>query len=44
MADFSEALRHKPLHVLDIPDEYAYVNAELVEMLQQSVHLPDYSG
>jgi predicted protein tyrosine phosphatase len=37
MADFSEALRHKPLHVLDIPDEYAYMDAELVEMLEQSV-------
>ncbi len=37
MADFSDALRYKPLHVLDIPDEYAYMDAELVEMLEQSV-------
>jgi len=37
LADFSEALRYKPLHVLDIPDEYQYMDPELVEMLEQCV-------
>ena len=36
-AGFSELLARKPIHVLDIPDEYNYVDPELVEMLEQSV-------
>ena len=37
MADFNRLLAHKPLHVLDIPDEYRYMDAELVQMLETSV-------
>jgi len=37
MADFNRLLAHKPLHVLDIPDEYGYMDAELVQMLEASV-------
>lgn len=37
LADFARLLSHKPLHVLDIPDEYQYMDAELVQMLEQSV-------
>lgn len=36
-AQFSRLLQYKPLHVLDIPDEYRYMDAELVEILEQSV-------
>lgn len=37
LADFTQLLRHKPLHVLDIPDEYRFMDAELVEELERSV-------
>lgn len=37
MADFARLLSHKPLHVLDIPDEYHYMDAELVQILEESV-------
>lgn len=30
-------IENKPLHVLDIPDEYQYMAPELVEELQKSV-------
>jgi predicted protein tyrosine phosphatase len=36
-ADFSHPLSGKPVHVLDIPDEYQYMDPELVEMLEQCV-------
>ena len=36
-AEFTRLLQHKPIHVLDIPDEYKYMDAELVELLTQSV-------
>ena len=37
MASYRDLISHKPVHVLDIPDEYKYMDAELVEQLQQSV-------
>ena len=30
-------MEDKPIHVLDIPDEYKYMHAELVDLLRQSV-------
>lgn len=37
MSEFTSMLLGKPVHVLDIPDEYRYMDAELVEMLERSV-------
>ncbi|QTN26451.1 phosphotyrosine protein phosphatase [Rhodoferax sp. AJA081-3] len=37
-AEFTRLLDNKPIHVLDIPDEYKYMDPELVEMLEQSVN------
>ncbi|EGK10525.1 phosphotyrosine protein phosphatase [Kingella kingae] len=39
-AAFPRALQYKSLIVLDIPDNYHYMDAELIELLQQS--LQDY--
>ena len=36
-AEFTRLLEFKPMHVLDIPDEYKYMDAELVEQLEQIV-------
>ncbi|WP_338849850.1 phosphotyrosine protein phosphatase [Massilia sp. W12] len=36
-ANFRQALQGKPLYVLDIPDQYRYMDAELVQILQQAV-------
>ena len=36
-AQFTRMLAHKIIHVLDIPDEYGYMDPELVEELQVSV-------
>ena len=36
-ADYLRLLTHKPIHVLDIPDEYQYMDPELVEILKESV-------
>jgi predicted protein tyrosine phosphatase len=36
-ADYSRLLTHKPIHVLEIPDEYQYMDPELVEILKESV-------
>lgn len=33
-ADFRDAIRDKPVHVLDIPDDYRFMDPELVELLQ----------
>ena len=38
VADFSRLLDGKTIHVLDIPDEYKYMDPELVEQLEQSVN------
>ena len=37
-ADYRDALQGKTIHVLDIPDDYRYMDPELVELLQSSVH------
>jgi predicted protein tyrosine phosphatase len=37
VAEFTGMLENKPIHVLDIPDEYRFMDPELVEMLEQSV-------
>ena len=37
VADFSRWLDGKTIHVLDIPDEYNYMDPELVGQLEQSV-------
>ena len=37
LAEYRQILEHKPIHVLDIPDEYKYMDAELVDLFRQSV-------
>ena len=37
VAQFTQLLEHKPVYVLDIPDDYRYMDPELVEQLQESV-------
>jgi predicted protein tyrosine phosphatase len=37
LAEFNRLLEHKPIHVLDIPDEYKYMDPELVDELRSSV-------
>jgi predicted protein tyrosine phosphatase len=37
VAEFTSLIKNKPVHVLDIPDEYKYMDPELVEQLEQSV-------
>ncbi|MDZ7938852.1 MAG: phosphotyrosine protein phosphatase [Rhodoferax sp.] len=36
-AEFTRLLENKPIHVLDIPDDYRYMAPELIEILEQSV-------
>lgn len=37
VAEFANAIKNKTVHVLDIPDEYKYMDPALVEQLEQSV-------
>ena len=37
MAEFTRLLTHKTVHILDIPDEYQYMDSELVDILTHSV-------
>jgi predicted protein tyrosine phosphatase len=37
VAEYRRLLENKPIHVLDIPDEYRYMDAELVDLLKASV-------
>lgn len=37
VAEFTRLVENKPIHVLDIPDEYKYMDPALVEELEQSV-------
>jgi predicted protein tyrosine phosphatase len=37
LAQYRALLLHKPLHVLDIPDDYKYMDPELVELLRDPV-------
>jgi predicted protein tyrosine phosphatase len=34
---FQEALHEKPIHVLDIPDDYPFMDPELIELLRERV-------
>lgn len=36
-AEFGRVVANKPVHVLDIPDEYRYMDPELVDLLKASV-------
>jgi predicted protein tyrosine phosphatase len=36
VAEYRRLLEHKPLHVLDIPDDYQYMDPELITLLEQS--------
>lgn len=36
-AEYGRMLEHKPIHVLDIPDDFQYMDPELIEMLEQGV-------
>lgn len=36
-AEFPRLMIHKPIHVLDIPDEYQFMDPELMELLHHSV-------
>lgn len=38
IAQFSRMLEHKPIYILDIPDEYQYMDHELVEELKEKVN------
>jgi predicted protein tyrosine phosphatase len=35
--EFTSLLDHTPIHVLEIPDEYRFMDPELVAMLEESV-------
>ncbi len=37
VAKYARLLEHKTVHVLDIPDEYAYMDPDLIEVLEQTV-------
>jgi predicted protein tyrosine phosphatase len=37
VAEFTSLIKNKSVHILDIPDEYKYMDPELVEQLEQSV-------
>ena len=34
LADFPDSTRHKSIHVLDISDEYQFMDPELIELVQ----------
>ncbi|QUM91437.1 phosphotyrosine protein phosphatase [Moritella sp. 36] len=36
-AEFTRLLNYKDIQVLDIPDDYQYMDSELVEIMQQAV-------
>lgn len=36
-ADFRQDMAHKDLHVLDIPDDYQFMDEELVELIREKV-------
>ncbi|MEO1544788.1 MAG: protein tyrosine phosphatase [Pseudomonadota bacterium] len=36
-ADFRDEVRHTPVHVLDIPDDYKFMDPELVELVRVKV-------
>lgn len=36
-AEYRDEIRHKRMHVLDIPDDYTFMQPELIEVLQLKV-------
>lgn len=36
-AEYARLLEHKQLHVLDVPDDYRFMDPELVDMLEREV-------
>ena len=36
LAEFPGGLKFKPVHVLDIPDDFRFMNAELMELLKSA--------
>ncbi|AEA67081.1 cellular communication/signal transduction [Pseudomonas brassicacearum] len=36
-AEYARLLEHKRLYVLDIPDDYRFMDPELVDMLERAV-------
>jgi len=42
-AEYSRLLEHKRLHVLDIPDDYRYMDSELISILKDTV-TPNLKG
>ncbi len=38
-AEFNRMLEHKPIYVLDIPDDYQYMDADLIDELDARVQL-----
>jgi len=43
VSKFTRLLDHKPVHVLDIPDEYKYMDPELMEDFETKVEAILYS-
>lgn len=37
IAEYRRIIEHKPLHVLDIPDDYRYMDPELIALLEAVV-------
>jgi len=37
VAEFRTTIEHKPVHVLDIPDDYEYMDPDLVDQIRRSV-------
>jgi predicted protein tyrosine phosphatase len=37
VAEYTRLVEHTPIHVLDIPDEYRYMDPELIDILEQTV-------
>jgi predicted protein tyrosine phosphatase len=37
LAEYTRLVEHTPIHVLDIPDDYKYMDPELMELLEQAV-------
>lgn len=37
VAEYRRMLEHKPIYVLDIPDDYKYMDPELIALLDESV-------
>ncbi|WP_440974657.1 low molecular weight protein tyrosine phosphatase family protein [Pseudomonas koreensis] len=36
-AEYARLLEHKPIHTLDIPDDYRFMDLELVDILEDAV-------